>query len=410
MVKKQWDIPRNWLLFLGSSFISGLGTKLTTIGLADKLYKLTGDNFSISLVFLLQSLPMLFLGVMAGTLCDRYNKKGLFVAVNTFYAVTSFLFAVTASPPLLYLILLLTGVLQTLFLPCRIAFLPQIVDPADLMRVNGMRASLNGMIAIFGYGFAGAIVGYLGNTVAFVMDGCSFLSVAFTTLFLQTTAAPNATAVKQSASDQRFSFKTTWNMIRNHPRLQAVLTLEVLTNFIIILQIPLTYIFVARYLGGPARMAQRTGLLFAAAGIGTCLGGLLLNRLRSGNRLLALPKALLFDSLLVLSFALVRFFPLNLILYGLMGVIAAFMGTILETAVQEWTPPEHLGAVSGFIHSIVEPICVVSLLLGGLLTQWLEPSWLFILCAGAELLTGAYFLNRFRAEAGVTSTSEKLGS
>ncbi len=135
-LKKYRPLPRNWILFLGSSFISGIGTKLTTIGLADKLFKLTGASFSISLIFLLQSLPMLFLGTMAGHFCDRRNQKRLFVAVNLLYALMSFLLAVTAEPRLLYLILLGSGVVQTLFLPCRIALLPQIVAPDDLMRVT----------------------------------------------------------------------------------------------------------------------------------------------------------------------------------------------------------------------------------------------------------------------------------
>ncbi len=236
--------------------------------------------------------------------------------------------------------------------------------------------------------------------MAFVLDGASFLVMAGAALGLRIHPAGAAEAPEQSQRPAAGSFKATWEFIRERPRLRAIFILEVLTQLIILLQIPLTYVFVARYLGGPARMPQRTGLLFAAAGAGTCLGGLFLQRWRGNDRLLVLPKALLFDSLLVAGFALARCFPLNLFLYGLMGIIGAFMETILETAVQEQAPPERLGAVAGFIHSVVEPTGVVSLLLGGLISQWLAPDRIFILCAVVEMATGAYFLKRFRTMAG----------
>ncbi|MDF2911480.1 MAG: arabinose efflux permease family protein [Sporolactobacillus laevolacticus] len=133
------------------------------------------------------------------------------------------------------------------------------------------------------------------------------------------------------------------------------------------------------------------------------LGGLFLKKFAQRNKLRLLAHALIFDSIFVLAFTLNRFFPATIFIYGAMGVIGAFMGSLLETAVQENTPQQMIGRVSGFIHSIADPVSILSLLIGSLLVQFINVQWIFMICAVAECMTGIYFTLR----KGVTLQSRK---
>lgn len=96
--------------------------------------------------------------------------------------------------------------------------------------------------------------------------------------------------------------------------------LEVITTFIISMQTPLTYIFAEKYLGGKAVMASKVGLLFAAAGIGGIVGGLLLRKFKNKNKVILFSASLVLESIVVIVFSFNRYFPISIITFGVMGV------------------------------------------------------------------------------------------
>lgn len=243
---------------------------------------------------------------------------------------------------------------------------------------------------VAGYAFAGILIGFTGSTVAFVLDGLSFIFISMISMFLKTNRVDfscnsyNETNFKKDMMDG-------WNFIKNNSNVKYMFFIDIITNFIISMQTPLTYVFVEKYLGGSGLMAKRTSFLFAFAGIGTIFGGVILGRFKHRNKLVLLSISLVFDSMLVISFSLNRYFPISLLIYGGMGVVGAFNGSILQTVIQEKTPNHLLGRVSGFINSIIQPVGVVSVLIGGTCSNLVEVKWIFIIGAIVELATGLYF-------------------
>lgn len=105
------------------------------------------------------------------------------------------------------------------------------------------------------------------------------------------------------------------------------------------------------------------------------------------------------------------------ILVSLMPLLIAFLGLLLKPKVIEakkdmrkksstyhtdikegWnfikkqTPEEMLGRVYGFINTVVEPLSVISILAGGILANYIEAKYIFLICAITEILTGTYFI------------------
>ena len=363
----------NLIIYLIGIFVSGIGTKLTIIALSDKVLKLTGNDFNVSLVFMLQSIPILIFGMLAGNVVDKINKKAAFIIINIIFAFTSFTFALTYNKLIIFSVVLINGIIQAFYIPVETSLMPLLVDKKYLTKANGLKMSINGIIMIAGYAFAGILISFAGNTIAFILDGLSFIFIAMISIFFSINEA---------------------NFIKDNESVKYMFFIDIITNFIISMQTPLTYIFVEKYLGGSILMAKRTGLLFSFAGIGTIFGGIILGSFKNRNKLMLLSVSLVFDSMLVIAFSLNRYFPITLFIFGGMGVVGAFNGSILQTVIQEKTPENLLGRVSGFINSIVQPIGVISILIGGICSNLIEVKWIFIFGALLELLTGLYFIRR----------------
>lgn len=177
---------RSLLIFLIGLFISGLGTRLTTIALSDKALSLTGSDQSINLVFMFQSLPIMIFGLFAGSIVDKTNKRISIIITNLIFACTSAIFALGSNMKFIYLIIIINGVILSFYMPARIAMLPLIVREDELTEANGLRMSINGVIEVIGYAAAGILVRIAGSSAAFLLDSLSFIILAFMFIFIRT--------------------------------------------------------------------------------------------------------------------------------------------------------------------------------------------------------------------------------
>lgn len=385
---------RNLIIYLIGYFISGIGTKLDTIALTDKIFKITGSDFSISMVFLLESLPMLLLGAISGSFVDRRKKKYLFITINLIFALTALILGAANSSIILYGTILINGILNTVYLPTVVALMPLLVDREDLAEANGIKVSISGIISILGYAAAGIIVAYVGNKIAFIIDSISFIFIALISILLMVKDIENEEKAENNPSSIKLDINEGWSFIKNNSYIKYMFFLDVLTQFIITMQLPLTYVFVEKYLGGQLLMAKRTGLLFSASGLGMVLGGFIIRKFKGYNQIKLLSSILLCDGSTVLLFSLSRNFAISMLLYGILGIVGAFMGTLLVTVIQKQTPENILGRVSGFINTVSEPLSVLSILIGGAASSIMEVKYVFMACAFSEMLTAIYFLRK----------------
>ncbi|AAK79471.1 MFS family permease [Clostridium acetobutylicum] len=380
----------NFIIYLIGIFISGIGTKLTTIALANKVIGFSGGDFNVNLVYILQSIPILVLGMFAGNLVDKKNKKIVFIMLNIMLSFTSFAFALTNNRPIVFLLVFITGIMQAFYIPVETTLITLLVNKKHLAKANGIIMSINGIIIVIGYAFAGVLISFVGNDLAFIIDGVSFMIVGIMAILLKVSEKLNKKEEKEA--DLRQDIIQGWKFIKNNENIKWMFLIDVIITLIISMQTPLTYIFVEKYLGGSVLMPKRVGLLFAFAGIGTIFGGAILGRFQSRNKLMLLAICLVIDSVVVTVFAINRYFPFSLVLFSILGILDTFNGGILRTVLQEKTPKDLLGRVSGFVNSVVQPVSVLSLLIGGVASSFIEVKWVFTIGAAIELSTGIYFI------------------
>jgi MFS family permease len=83
MTGKHNSRPSMFSVFRNRSFtslwvgqlISGMGSALTTLAASILVFRLTGSTFSVGLMLIATAGPTILVGLFAGVIVDRYNRK-----------------------------------------------------------------------------------------------------------------------------------------------------------------------------------------------------------------------------------------------------------------------------------------------------------------------------------------------
>jgi MFS family permease len=190
------------VLWLGQT-VSFIGDYFNWLAVPIMVERLTGSALSVGLSVISNTLPMLFLGPVAGVFVDRWNRKWTMVAADVLRAllVLFCLLVQTADQVWIYYVVgFLMSCVSRFFFPAQNAMLPLLVpDEDDLLVANGMMQIVQTVGLLVGGALAGFVIGLWGEQVAFVIDSSTFVvsAVAITMLI-----APRTTQGQQAAGGQ----------------------------------------------------------------------------------------------------------------------------------------------------------------------------------------------------------------
>jgi HD-GYP domain-containing protein (c-di-GMP phosphodiesterase class II)/predicted MFS family arabinose efflux permease len=178
-----------FLKLWSAAALSNFGDMLTTTGLALAGYGATHSILALGAVVAVRALPNLLLGLPAGQLVDRYDRKVLMVLMDIARMVLVGLLPVVASAPLplILAIALLVSTATVLFNPARAAALPDIVPPRLLAGSNSALAFAERSTEVLGYAVAAALVTFGGISLVFTIDAVTF---ALSAIILLTVGFP----------------------------------------------------------------------------------------------------------------------------------------------------------------------------------------------------------------------------
>lgn len=170
------------LLYLGQ-LVSGIGNQATRLALPFHIYILTESTLALGLLALVQLVPMIVVGLVAGAFADAFDRRRLLILTNIGMAASSgmlLLVSLTPSPPvpLLYVAAFLTMTFSSIDQPTRVSAVPRLVPPARLppaiaLNQLGVQAS-----TLLGPALAGVFLATVGPVGAYAFDFATF-SVAF---------------------------------------------------------------------------------------------------------------------------------------------------------------------------------------------------------------------------------------
>ena len=351
---------------------SAAGASIAIVSISWIVYESTGSAIDITYVGLAGVVPAIALGLVAGALADRYNRRRVMVLSDVSRAVLMgglalFLYLVGFDLLVVLGVVLIVNCFSALFLPASNALLPRLVRTSQLESANGLlQASTQGaqMLGAAAGGAAialsGVVPGLAFNALTYVISATFVLQIAAT--FGHTggsAAAPRAarslgTDIREGLAYMRSNlaiFEVTLGFLPGN------LLWVMVTNF--------TVVYVAEYFHGSA---GAYGVLVAAIGGGFAAGALVASRarlVRHAGTVMALTVAS--QGALVLGLALSHDYAISLTCAALLGAGAGMINVIYFATVQAIVPDRVLGRVLSV--DLVGSLAGVpaGLILGGLL-------------------------------------------
>lgn len=182
---------RDFATLVIASLVSRLGDSLYEIALVWLVLQRTGDPALVSLAVVANLVPNALVGVPAGALVDRLNRKYVMVASDLVRGVAVLAIPLVARGRLFVVVVLgvavLIGLFDALFTPARSSLVPRLVSDDQLDAANGLMESANSVSRMF-YGVGGIAVGLSGSFGVFYLDSLTFLVSAGLVLTISTTA------------------------------------------------------------------------------------------------------------------------------------------------------------------------------------------------------------------------------
>lgn len=334
---------RNYALFLVGAFISSLGGWMQMVALSWVVLQLGNSTFVLGLLGFLQLIPVLALGLPAGILADRVDRRRFLLIVQGAATALAALLAVVqlagwATVPILLALATANGVVNALNGPTWQAFIRELVGPEQLRQAIAINSARFNLTRIVGPAIGGWLLVTAGAGACFAANAVSFLAVLAALAAIRTQRRPVAAGRAASAAGG------TATILRD-PRLRAVLLPAV---GLAILALPYSNFFPAMARDVFARGAGGLSLLLTATGIGA-VGGAIISGLPFVARRPGVALAILevITGAALAAFAWSPSFPLAVACIVVFGAaVIGYLATAGAT-LQLASPPGTEGRVLG---------------------------------------------------------------
>lgn len=161
--------------FLLSQGISNLGDSFRFIAVTMLLLKLTGSGISTSLGLIFSILPSLVLSPFAGTVGDILPEKHLMALIDAIRGAVIILFAFNSKVEIIFLLLIVLSVLETMYSPLRRKFILRIAGRNGVLNANSLLTGFSGAAFLAGPLLAGFLTEIYGTEPAFYIAGISLI-------------------------------------------------------------------------------------------------------------------------------------------------------------------------------------------------------------------------------------------
>jgi MFS family permease len=169
------------LFFLGLS-LSNIGSWIQMTAVSLLVYRQTGKATDVGVTLFCQFLPMLVLGVWAGAIADRVDKRKMTMITQSGQAAVAILLgglalAGWANLPVIYLVSLAIGIVQAVDNPARRGFVIELVEPRHISNVVSLNTAVMTGSRIFGPALAVLMLRWIEPGWLFIINGLSFAAI-----------------------------------------------------------------------------------------------------------------------------------------------------------------------------------------------------------------------------------------
>ncbi len=375
-------------LFIGQ-LISQVGDAMFHIGLLWLVLEMTGSKSAMGTIAMLGYLPVLLLGVPAGVLADRVDRRRLMMLADLLRAmVVAVLLALCLTGSIELWMLLIVAILlasfSTPFNPARDALIPQLVQEEDLLAANSA-IQVTGFAAwMIGPALGAGLISVVGLNHLFTFDVLSFLLSLLALMAIRYRPVPREPEPEDTATG---AFSDLWRYLLREKKVGIILGLTAMQNFFImgpaIVGVP---IFVKEVLG---KGAGSYALVESSLGFGMVVGALTVQKL---GRRFGTGRVLLFGMMFDgVTHGLVYWCGSLQMLMGLLAFHALGIPLIVvcrTSLIQSWVDEGRRGRIFSLVNMSVIGVTALSTGVTGWLAEVMSIQAIFGLFGAAAFLCG----------------------
>ena len=380
---------RDFLLLLGGQGISAFGDALSQTALPLLVLALTGSGVAMGVVGVLNTIPDLVFGLLAGVIADRSDRRLMILGADFGRAILTALIPLTIylHGPTIAVILLIAApmsMLRALFLAAYTAAMPSLVGRPLLGRATSTLETVYSLSFVIGPSIAGLLAAVVGFGPTIAVDALSFLVSSAAMALIR---RPLQERQDRPPLDLRAEIREGIAYIAGHPTLRLAVSYWGLISVITAGLIPVLTYFVTKQLGlGTATF----GLLLSANGIGYLIGAIAMNRvrLRSAGKLMLVGTGIEAIAMIVaVNGQPVVLFPAAFVV-GLSSAAVVITYVTLRSAA---APDELLGRVGSTARTLSIGLQPIGMIAAGVLLDSIGGGATLLLMGAALLLATLAF-------------------
>ena len=376
---------RNFRYFWFGQCISLIGTWTQMTAQQWLVYTLTKSAFLLGLLGVAQFGPVMLLSLFAGVFVDRYPKKKMLVFTQISLMIQAFILAFLVwSGHIVYgeifVLAVLMGLVNTLDLPARQSFMPDLVDRKDLRSAIGLNSAIVNVARIIGPAIAALLMARFGAGLLFFINGISFLPVLLGLYLID--AKP--TRIKRVEKKVLSEILEGLQYIRHSPALAGgILSMLAVGTFVMNFNVVIP-LFAADVL---KQGVDGFGLILSASGAGSLVGALLVASQAKGIprfRMLFGSAFLVSALLIVLNF--IYTLPLAVVMFAIIGFVNIIFITTTNSMIQLNSEERYRGRVMSVYSFAFAGTTPIGNLFAGIITEKLGAGMGFLMCGAVSAM------------------------
>ena len=409
---EEKDGNQHWkkkiILFLTSQTISLFGSSLVQYAIMWYITLNTKSGVMMTISIICGFLPTFFIAPFAGVWADRYSRKKLIIASDSFIACSTLILAIFFmlgydSLWLLFVVSAIRSIGSGIQSPAISAILPQIVPEDKLTKVNATNTTVQSLVMLISPMVSGALLGFAPIQYIFFIDVIT-AAIAVFIMFVFVRVPVHAKAMEKQASGYFSDLKEGLQYINHHRFIKAFFLFAALYFFFAAPVAFLSPLQVARSFGNDVWRLTAIEIVFS---VGMMLGGLVLASWQGfKNRVHTMVLSSVVIGFFTFALGITPNFWVYLVFMGIVGLAMPFFNTPAMVMIQEKVEQDYMGRVFGVLSMISSIVMPVGMLVFGPLADIIAIEYMLIVTGIIMLIEGILLLRNRTILAGGTSEAE----
>ncbi|HFX6489676.1 TPA: MFS transporter [Staphylococcus aureus] len=363
---------KNFTFYLIGIAFSNIGSAFTTFVFPLMILKLTGSAFQVGIVSALSFIPYAILGLPAGALIDRLNKKTIMkcadiIRLISYLSIPVLSFYNMLSIFQIYVVAIISGIGLVFHSISEVSIIPSIVKEEDLASANSYIYATQNVSEFLGPIIGGLLYTYMGYSILIFIDSMTFLLSFFSLILIKIETKSIFNQEKLSGKNFLSDVKVGFDYLLSNSTIRVMAVVVSLSNLII----SPYYIYIVMFVKEDMNQSsQALGLVLGISSLGALIGSLsasFLLKLFNFGKLIVI--ILFLDTIFRLMLPFSAYIFILIPLLGLTYMTQSILNIAIITLRQKKCSEHMLGRVNSVFKTMVFAFRAIGLFLGGILLE-----------------------------------------